>query len=910
MAVIAQPNINLAQTFFLDREAVQGATAVAISAVDLYFKFKPRATNNKSGITNPGVEMFIAETNNGVPRVYDNKNYSRARVEYGDILVSSDGSLATKFRFTNPINVQTDKEYALVVKYDGSEDFMLWVSRQGDMLVSSASPSPGPSGKFVGKYFEFSAIGSNQDFSSNNVTATTDAISTDPEAPGREVQGSWRALNDTDLKFAVSVCRYFVQGVPVELSTITNSVGVNIIAPFGYGVEYPGGSVPEVQLAIPFLPQEYVIFDDTVSKSNTNVPVGGVRVYQNTVFWPGGWANGASSITISVTANSNVVTANTNYPNGTAFSWSSVFALQSDQEYITIISLNDGGDRKTNIRRVSEIASNTVLHLADPVSITNAAAYFIKSPVAQITMIDQTKSFGQLEDIIVLKNSNANGTVHFVNNAIESANIIAGGSGFSNNDILYVKGFEDVATKVEGGYLAVANLVTNTSGGITAVYFSNVGSGFSITANIAGVFCNSTSNNRTSNTSAGTGANIAFIVTNTLRSEYQGDLGYYKNYKIRNLSSSIVMPEAKITAPIGTTHQLYHQSLFSLFNSNNTTSSNDYVLAANSAVATRQQVQPFKINYLTDYDPAVLGSYSNQFLINYANGSSYTPASLVDANANTALLLVNITSNNDFVSATIGHSPVLSYSQYIINNDYTDEHTDRGNAFAKHITTKVNFANNHSAEDLIVYLTAYKPQYTDIQVFARIINADDVQDEFDDKDWTRLELFGANNLSSAFDTTNFIELSYQFANYPNTQFSFSGYVTTSNNSTNVIGSNTTFNDASSNIVANDLVKIYSPLFPNNYMITVVNSVTNATHFTITDPITNNNILGSGLVVDKLQYKHQAFRNQLNDNVVRYYSSSMVPFDTYDTLALKVVMLSETPSIVPRIDNIRAIGVTS
>jgi len=37
---------------------------------------------------------------------------------------------------------------------------------------------------------------------------------------------------------------------------------------------------------------------------------------------------------------------------------------------------------------------------------------------------------------------------------------------------------------------------------------------------------------------------------------------------------------------------------------------------------------------------------------------------------------------------------------------------------------------------------------------------------------------------------------------------------------------------------------------------------------------------------------------------------MVPFDTYDTLALKVVMLSETPSIVTRIDNIRAIGVTS
>ena len=47
-------------------------------------------------------------------------------------------------------------------------------------------------------------------------------------------------------------------------------------------------------------------------------------------------------------------------------------------------------------------------------------------------------------------------------------------------------------------------------------------------------------------------------------------------------------------------------------------------------------------------------------------------------------------------------------------------------------------ANNKFAEDLLVFLTAYRPANTDIKVFARIHNSDDPE-AFDDKDWTMLE---------------------------------------------------------------------------------------------------------------------------------------------------------------------------
>jgi len=75
------------------------------------------------------------------------------------------------------------------------------------------------------------------------------------------------------------------------------------------------------------------------------------------------------------------------------------------------------------------------------------------------------------------------------------------------------------------------------------------------------------------------------------------------------------------------------------------------------------------------------------------------------------------------------------------------------------------------------------------------------------------------------------------------------------------------------------------------------------------PITNNNLLGVSLKIDKLEYKHQAFNNIMNDNVVRYYNSSMMEFDAYNNMQVKVVMLSSVPNKIPRIDDIRAVRVS-
>ena len=107
---------NLAQSFFLDAEPLKGAKKVGISSVELYFKQKPQPSANKSGIQNPGVSVFIVETDTNKSPVIDpvvkgSSTYDIARAEYENIQTSSDASRPTKFKFDDPIELETNKEY-------------------------------------------------------------------------------------------------------------------------------------------------------------------------------------------------------------------------------------------------------------------------------------------------------------------------------------------------------------------------------------------------------------------------------------------------------------------------------------------------------------------------------------------------------------------------------------------------------------------------------------------------------------------------------------------------------------------------------------------------------------------------------------------------------------------------------
>lgn len=876
-------SFNQAQTFYIDPGVVANSPQVALTAVDLFFQAKPARTGNQSGINNPGVTIFIADTTYGTPFI-DNTAYVMARCEYDQIATTSDASLATKFRFNSVVTVKTGKEYAIIIMFDGSEQFQLWSSTVGDFLIDKKTISPGPSGKYIGKYYDYTNTSSN--FGAGGEVSSAVSSST--------YQSQWTPLNDIDLKFKVYCARYSHNGYAVSSNTSIPGNTQIIHSPV-----IKDQTVPNEVYLYPSSCIEMITFNQANSVKEKFV--GGQWAYQNTPAYPGGFANSSSSIKVSVSGNDRVV-ANSAYPNGQSFSWRDIYptvGLTTTGNDAPWIVLKNGNE--VDIRGVVAVVSNTILQVDEPVTFVNSAAEFLITPVGQIDSFNKASPFGNFDSIVILTNSSANSTLRFVNNAVESISVIAGGSGYSNSNVLYIKGYENVANKVIGGYQAVANIVTNGSGTIQQVYFSNLGCGF-VYSNTSFVITSSANATATANTSAGNGAAFSTIIGSTIKTEDRNNV--FAKTRVANFALSDVTPFFDIDHPAGTSYDIKMKCNYYLQNEPAVYSNMAYYVSATPEEMTIP-INMFVRNAFVGSKVPAFVSRSNEFITPYANGAPNNTTK-PGTTSNVMTMVVNTTSNSDFLCITVNSIPSLSLSTYIVNNDWSNEHTDQGNAWARQITTKINYAR--PAEDLLVYLTAYKPPGTDIKLYARMYNSTD-SEYFEDKEWTYMHPnYTSNLVSSATNTNDWIELAYNLFPFHTPDFVSNGTASAVLANNVLTGAGTAFN---TNFVTGDLVKVSNPIFANNYFIDVVSTVVNATSIVLNNPISNVNFATTGMKVERIRkYKHQAFNNTLNSNVARYYNSTMVPFDGYDVVQIKAVMLADRPNLIPRIDDIRALGVSA
>jgi hypothetical protein len=147
--------------------------------------------------------------------------------------------------------------------------------------------------------------------------------------------------------------------------------------------------------------------------------------------------------------------------------------------------------------------------------------------------------------------------------------------------------------------------------------------------------------------------------------------------------------------------------------------------------------------------------------------------------AKTLRLSGTMTSGSDRLSPVVdvGRTKSVIPVHNIINNDNTGEFGNFGNAQSRYITKKIVLADGQEAEDIKVVLSAYKPVGTEIDVYARIQNAED-PDDFRDKHYTKLDQeSAANTVSSVVNKDNFVELEYGFPSANATSlgaFNFSG----------------------------------------------------------------------------------------------------------------------------------------
>lgn len=323
---------------------------------------------------------------------------------------------------------------------------------------------------------------------------------------------------------------------------------------------------------------------------------------------------------------------------------------------------------------------------------------------------------------------------------------------------------------------------------------------------------------------------------------------------------------------------------------------------------------PFKndnINDVARYEGYIISrsnEVNNSYLFDTAARKSAAAKITFNINRPTAQLFTTPYISSDGIDFYI-HQNRLINSTYttLVNGVVYDTEVDKnGLALSKHITTKVSFANNRFAEDVRVYANIYRPVGTDVRMYCKIHNSADPE-TFDDKQWTPLEVIeNGNQYSSSEKQNDYIEVAYGIPQHADIANTVPGTFTAESGNAVLLCTN---NSVNTYITSGDVVKVYKELFPQNYFITPVVS-SNTTTITIGSPQTNNSILGKGLKVAKLKYKYTAFTNPQNDNICSYYNNNLGQFDKFNSMQIKIVMLSDQPRKYPKVNDISVIGVSA
>lgn len=294
------------------------------------------------------------------------------------------------------------------------------------------------------------------------------------------------------------------------------------------------------------------------------------------------------------------------------------------------------------------------------------------------------------------------------------------------------------------------------------------------------------------------------------------------------------------------------------------------------------------LNKLTFNDNAVIKSRSNEIL-----GSVVTKSFAVSMS---------------FSSSSLDTSPVLDVNpisiittRNLINNDTTNETTRYGNAVSKYISKRLSLTEGMDAEDVKVFLTAYKPTGTNVDVYAKVLNFSDGE-LFEDKDWTLLEQSTSNFVfSDSLNDQDYREYEYTFpATPPSVQL---GGVGQTYSNTTVTGIDSSF---AANLVAGDFVKIVRSNTLTDYDIIRIASVDSSTQITLATAVS---FTATGCIIEKVTQPKAAFKYSRNSNIVRYHGATGAAYDTYKYLAIKIVLRSPYSYLVPTINDVRALAVS-
>lgn len=312
-------------------------------------------------------------------------------------------------------------------------------------------------------------------------------------------------------------------------------------------------------------------------------------------------------------------------------------------------------------------------------------------------------------------------------------------------------------------------------------------------------------------------------------------------------------------------------------------------------------IQNIQSNTATAANSSLMSGISNP--VKY-EGLLRSRSNEITAGAKSLKVYANLTRANTFTSIspivdTVPASIVTLTN--LINNISTGETTRYGNSQVKYISKNVVLADGLDAEDMKVYLTAYKPSTSSILVYAKILASDDTS-VFKERDWTLLrQTTEAGLYSDSLNESDFIEYEYEFDRTPPST-AIAGVITSSGNTT-ITGSGTSF---SSVLAANDVIKVVNTNTNTDYDIAIVDAIANNTQLTLKSNTSFTSVTAS---IEKVTQKTAAFKYVRDGGVVNYFDSNLGLHSKYKIYAIKVVLLSSSTKMIPIVSDVRAIAVS-
>jgi hypothetical protein len=828
----------IAQTF-IAIEPTSGVEAVFLTKIDLYFQTKSSAF---------GVEVQIRETDNGFPT---NKvlPYASKILSSSQVSVSSDSSVATTFEFATPVMLRTNEQFAIVVIPEaGDPNYNIWVGALGGTDVASNVPIY--TNNQLGSLF----------ISSNDLNFTP-------------VQNESLKYTAYVANFTSSSARAVFKNGFTDNLVVTNLIG-------------------------DYLKQEKLVVSNnylrlvslTISGSNTFTV--GERVFQPA---GAGIANLAQA-----TASGNVYFANTTR------------VLMKDATG-TFATANTIRGATSNLVATPSVANQSV--------ITTAACNVITVPDANTT---HTTDFTVGNFIYVGKNTGANiqilqvtaadatnrtltlaGNVAFTSNVSSSAII-----GRVRDDANLTGNFASI-TGGDNKFLTITSVssnVTNNFTGSNGALIIGRTSGASavisdvldiqyenITTTIPDIEPNLThvawSFSGTQNNSSRTSDSQSFSIANELPYDFID-----KTRVIMSRSNEFANPPSSgagnssltVTAQLNTANSKITPYIDTIRNS---------VTTVHNLVYPESSINGFIINYSNTNGNFAIGDVVQQ------SNSTVTSNGTIFFSNSSVFYVTNVTSSNVSSIATFNtaNSTVNNVSKAISANISAvatfNETGSIGSSATRYISKNVILAEQQDAEDLVCYLTAYRPPGTDFKVYGKFLAGSD-GDTFQSKDWSAMvETSSPALISSLVNTNDLVELVYEL---PTSVQIIANSATVNTTSASVNVSSTAAFSAGSFIYIND-----NPTGLIN--VRQITGVVNSTSLTVSSNLSITSSNASVGVIPGLQSQAGAFKYANNSNIVRYITNGGSVFDAYKVFAVKVVLVSNNYHIVPRMADMRCLA---